>query len=320
MSSDAYLDLALAEARRFAARDARFVVRREQRFVQGNNNRVVQGLYADKPAVFKFYGAGAGKHIGAPSMRRGRELAFLQTYASSGVVPEVYAHGGDYIVMEEIAGISLWQAGEAEDHGFLTDTERWDRLSYEVGSAHAKILKIEPTEEAKACFEQRFCDSRTFSDDALELIDRGDHRLRTDPAFSGDDLKSSVDFLRSWFSWGQIEGPWALLKQDWNPTNTILEGGRFRGFVDFEQCFVGPTVAYLGAVADCTNSSMQRGLLSWPLLKAGYQDAVGRPLDKDDLEAILAMANLNAWRVMVGCDVKWLTKARKRLLPKDHVL
>jgi len=313
-NDDFYLQDAVKCAQQLMKINPRFELRENQKLNQGKNNRVLHAYYDNKPVILKFYGDEGGKHIGSVSERKGRELFFLQSFAESGVIPKVHYHGDDFIVMNQLPGISL-----SESLSELSQKVK-DQVSYKIGFTHAQILKIPISEEAIQQFEQNFFERRRFREIGFELIDRGYHRLKTDPEFSGDDLKTSIDMLQSWFNQTSFDDSKSLHKQDWNPGNTLIQKPEHISFIDWEQCFSGPMTAYLGAVLDCLNSSVQKGLLSWLPLKRGYEESSGNNLSNDDLESIYVMAHLNAWRVLIGCNPRMLSQARHRLLPRDYPL
>ena len=311
-SVDPYLNKALDRARKLESQDHRFALPGNGAMVQGRNNRVIPGTYADQPVIFKYYGEEGGIHIGQPRDRMGRECFFLNCYSASGLVPTLHCQGDDFAVIARFPGVTFPNSS--------ADRETKDRISYEIGSAHARILQIRVSDEKRCRFDREFFDSQSFDDLALSCVDRIQCRMRSDAGFSGEDLRDSVEFMEGWFKRNSIESPWALHKQDWNLNNVLVQGGKLSGFIDFEQSFSGTREAYLGAVLDCLHSAVQKGKIRWELVKTGYEETSGERLTRDGCEAVLVMAHVNAWRVLEGADSHLFPAARTRLLPRDFVV
>ncbi len=324
---DEYLAHAIRKAQELGKTDGRFSVAPDQDLEQGKNNRVVRGLYDGEPVVLKYYGefgAGGRRHGVPASIRRGRERFFLRACASSGVIPRVMMDDAEnVIVMEEVRGVPLerlygcvWKPGRYELPEITG--EELETLSRDIGAAHGRILKVALDDSRLRAFERDFFEGRDLEDHLEDAVADAETICDTVEGF-GRPERETIELMRSSAD-VVLARPRALCKKDWNPGNALVLGGRLSAFIDFEECFVGTDLVYLGAVLDCFS------YLRWDALRAGYESETGRTLTRRDLAAVRAMSHFNNWKRTVGLwkagrlDEFWTPRVKIRFAGSDSVL
>jgi aminoglycoside phosphotransferase (APT) family kinase protein len=85
------------------------------------------------------------------------------------------------------------------------------------------------------------------------------------------------------------DSPQLLIKRDCNHDNAIVEGGRVRGLIDWEEACIGNRWVHLGIVLDHTY------FLDWPAVRAGLESVTG-PWGREEEEIVFAGAMLCVWR------------------------
>lgn len=311
---DPYFGEALWAARAIERQDGRFTVAPDQTGEQGKNNRVVRGFYEERPVIVKYYGDAWKPNVKA-SVRKGKELFCLTHYASSGVIPEVIAADWpDVIVMEQIPGVSLQAL-----HGRRREQVNWDALletiSYAVGQAHGRLVRIGLPETAIRTFEHAFFDGQDLETRMNRVLAQAAALCDTVPEL-GSVERETIEAVRSKQNL-VLEGARMVYKYDLNPANVLIHEDTFRALIDFEQCYVGTEFVYLGAIFDCLN------FLSWDALKAGYETQTGSRAASQNFETVVVMACYNNWiRTLGGANgdlARWLPKLRQRFA-KYHAL
>jgi aminoglycoside phosphotransferase (APT) family kinase protein len=264
---------------------------------QGKNNRVLRVIHEGRPAIAKFYHLDSPSPV-PPTMRRRRELTFLQRAAATGVVPAVVAVRADSLLLEELPGqpLDAWLRERSLRSAPAGTTKA-------IGEAHRQLLTL-PLNDVELAVVERDC----FEGATLEQrITRLLAEARGWAHFAPDSLPVIEAALPE-----LLAGPRMLYKFDNNLGNVLVdERGGFVGLIDFEQCYLGTRWLYLGAVYDCAHAlpwdrqaaPVVYQQLPWPALAAGL-GVEGTP------RLVVLAAMLNHWQRVAGwrpaaADAAW---------------
>jgi hypothetical protein len=255
--------------------------------IQGKNNCVAREQYDGRLVIVKTYRGDSPSTV-PPELRRHRELTFLRHAQASGIVPAVVAVRDDSLLLEELPGEPLdgWMRrrslNSAPDH-----------TTKAIGEAHRRLLALPLTEDECAVIE-RDC----FAGESLEQrIDRLLAKARRLAHLASNSLPLIESALPD-----LLAGPRLLYKFDNNLGNVLVDqDGGFVGVIDFEQCFIGTPLLYLGALYDCAHAlpwdrqaaPIVHQQLPWPALADGLGVA-GAP------RLVVIAAMLNHWQRVAG--------------------
>lgn len=237
--------------------------------------------------IAKYYRPDSPSSV-APKLRLRRELAFLRHAQTAGVVPAVVAVRDDSLLLEELPGepLDAWLRQRSLP-AVPEDTTK------AIGGAHRRLLALSLTPTACAAVEQDCFESETLEQRIERLLAQA--RLlahlapQTLPA-----IESALPKL--------LGGPRLLYKFDNNLGNVLVDqDGGFVGLIDFEQCFIGTPLLYLGALYDCAHAlpwdrqaaPIVYQQLPWPALADGLGVA-GTP------RCVVIAAMLNHWQRVAG--------------------
>jgi Ser/Thr protein kinase RdoA (MazF antagonist) len=172
--------------------------------------------------------------------------------------------------------------------------EMWDhatarvrrKLCEDLGRCYGRILLAPQDPQVLDAIRRSRTDANPDSvAAAIEAIDA----LRR-----GEPLVRRAVYLAA-FEWVQRHrealsvDPLLLIKRDCNHDNAIVDGGRVRGLIDWEEACVGNRWVHLGIVLDHTH------FMDWPAVRTGLESVTGA-WNREDEEIIFAGAMLCMWR------------------------
>jgi hypothetical protein len=243
---DQYREEALRAARSFAAKDPCLKLDADAEFLQGKNNQVLGGAYDGEAVVIKYYGDGYKSRTPA-RIRKQRELAFLRNAKCVRTVPTVLAEDDQLAVLQRIEGEPLAammgkQGIRSAPPGIASQIGTVHRLLFDLHLESGSVLEIE-----SSCFESESLGERL--DNLLAAAEGyAEHDQFRDIAIETlQTIKAAMPEI--------LSGPRVLYRYDNNLGNVLTDSNwELCSLIDFEQCFIGTPILYLGAVFDCAHA------------------------------------------------------------------
>jgi len=290
---DPYIVEALTAAERFATVEPRFRLDEHLLIPQGDNNRVLRGTFDGCPVIAKFFGDGYKSNTPA-KLRKARELAFLCQASCTGLVPEIVAEQGYLVLLQMIEGQPLESFMRAR-RALSAPPE----IATAIGAAHRVFSSLHLTPGVLKKIETVCFNSQTLEDRIDRLL--GMSSKAASMACFGALEEETVRLVDAALP-QLLAGPRVLYKYDNNLGNVLVDdGGHLCGFIDFEQCYIGTPMLYLGAICDCAHAlpwGEQAELqvyqkLPWEALAEGYGSSF--LAHNETLSLVLISAMLNNW-------------------------
>jgi hypothetical protein len=243
----------------------------------GHTNKIVFARRGSDLVVFKIF---------CEDERKERECFGMRHWQSTGLVPELICEcDASMIVMSFVQGTNLTHLRKIEGD------EYWHSACRAVGHAIASLALTPLSAAAKCEFESRFYGRQSLRGYLTQILSLGRKIHERDPDFKDDYWKQSLDFMESQID-VMLAEPSTLYHQD--VSNFYVRNGRFQRFFDLEMCRVGTPMMQLGS----SLLMMSERRDGWSQFKAGWQDALGRPLASRELRAAVGFNSVMQWRVI----------------------
>lgn len=166
----------------------------------------------------------------------GREIAVYTTLlAPSGVGPALHASGADWLLLELVDGVELWQVG---------DIERWEAVASWLGRHHERFAECAVERDAAVPAP---LDSRVFG----QWIHRAE--AHTDGRLDVGACRLALERLDRL--------PRTLVHGEFYPSNVLVAGDRVVP-VDWETAAMGPGVIDLAALVTGWDAGVTRRLVA----------------------------------------------------------
>jgi Ser/Thr protein kinase RdoA (MazF antagonist) len=227
-------------------------------------------------AILKIY----NEKGGMPSEKWLRERLALRTLAGYGVPCLLIDEHPGWLLMEYFPGMTINEMWE------LAPARMRSELSEDLGKWYGRIL-LAPQDPATL--------------DAVRSSRTDAHPDSVPAALAAiDALRQSDSLVRRPIYLAALEwvhrhretlsaDPQLLIKRDCNHHNAIVEGGRVRGLIDWEEACAGNRWVHLGIVLDHTH------FLDWPSVRMGLESVTGR-WSREEEDIVFAGAMLCMWR------------------------
>jgi aminoglycoside phosphotransferase (APT) family kinase protein len=276
MGGDGRIARAEAEVREFIAGQPGFAIDPVQPEYRGGTNCITLGTHEAAAVVYK--------HLAAPERWR-NEVACLQHFSSTGLVPQVHALVPErLIVMRRLGGVDV---GATTGRMGAAQAEA---LASAVGDALGALAETKLPVPAAGYDPARDYAVIPWSGNPAEALSRylttARRVQRAIPAYAEPFFERSLSRLEQERALLE-EQPLMLMHEDVG--NLRVDGSRVVGFYDFEMCRAGTRAMQLGVAASLCGS----GRLAWRDLLDGFERRVGAVAG--GTRAITAMAHLYAW-------------------------
>jgi hypothetical protein len=224
--------------------------------------------------------------------RKAREAFALKHWRHTGLVPVLMAEEEpDLIVMSHLPGINLHIARTSDPDSV------WHQACQDVGCAAAKFVSVPISITDQADFQRQFYNETSSTEAGTATLENyfdtilrfGHGVFELDADFQDPYWQRSLRFIAEQLP-GILAERRALYHQDFGNLN--VDRGRFIGFYDLEMCRVGCASMQLGSALGTI--LYNKGM--WPEFRAGWQQAIRRPIAYDEIRRALAVYHALGWR------------------------
>lgn len=276
---------ALEAVRTFVNKHPEYGLSDQALLEQGKTNSVLLGYLGEVSAVFKYYGE-EGNHAGLPAHRKRREVRALDTFARTGLVPEILNRGTPVLlVLSYVKGQTLEQV-VSELWTPTPDFDEIQKVSRTVGEALGRMAC------ASSNLESAQLDDEVSIEDFLRTTVDSRKRCLELPSFRDPLFRATLESAELRMP-SVLDSPSILSTEDHNPGNCIIKSDGSCAYVDLELWRVGRQALQLGAALDCLCAVPHR--LDWLSLLSAYETATDQNLSAKDIDDAQAMAYLNVW-------------------------
>lgn len=260
----------------FTLEHSGFQVYEEQPNYRGGTNCISFGTLNGEEIVYKYF---------CTEGRYQHELACLNHFAHTGLVPKVLHTEHRLIVMSRLIGASI---SRTLSDPTLTDEER-SQISQSFGKGVGQLTMVSlPEQDGGYSILSDMDISVPWSLDLKQVIQRylnfSYQALQSVPNYADPLFAESIRFLEA--QTASITHAKKILYHE-DIGNTMISRTALIGFFDLEMCRFGSEHMQIGLMLETGINNR----LNWHSVLEGYQTAVNRTLNDNDLYASLAMCH-----------------------------